>query len=79
MRLFFWVGSASEIIYGAPCAYAIAHMLRLRPTLRLAARLLLADVVVGVSVRVLGLAHHTGVEYVLRTLALACALQPPLI
>ena len=105
MRLFFWVGSAAEIIYGAPCAYAIAHMLLLRPTLRfaarlllvdvfvcvgarmlllrptlrLAARLLLADVVVGVSVRVLGLAHHTGVEYVLRTLALACALQPPLI
>jgi hypothetical protein len=41
-------------------------------------RLLLADVLVGVSVRVLGLARHTGVEYVLRTLALASALQPPL-
>jgi hypothetical protein len=48
------------------------------PTLRLAMRLLLADVFVGVSVRALGLAQHTGVEYVLRTFALASALQPPL-
>lgn len=75
-----------EIIYGASCAYASAHMPLLHrvyvssvyPTLRLAMRLLLADVFVGVSVRVLGLARHTGVEYVLRTLALASALQPPL-
>ena len=51
---------------------------RLYPTLRLALRLLLADVLVGVGVRVLGLSHHTGVEYALRTLALAGALQPPL-
>ncbi len=52
---------------------------RLRPVLYLALRLIFADVVVGVSVRVLGLARHTSVEYGLRTLALACALQPPFI